>query len=142
MVPEVSFSIWGERGVIDVVLWHPATRSLLLIELKTEIVDPGELLGTMDRRRRLAPEIVAGRGWDPLTVSAWIIVADSRTNQRRLRQLRTMLRSACPVDGRSIRAWLRDPKGSVAALSMWVVDRTAGGERLAPTQRVRVALRA
>ena len=75
MAHEVSFSIWGERGVIDLLLWHPGRRALLIIELKTEIVDTGELLGTMDRRRRLARKIAEERGWDPLTVSAWIVVA-------------------------------------------------------------------
>ena len=26
---EVSFSLWGERGSIDILGWHPATRSLV-----------------------------------------------------------------------------------------------------------------
>jgi len=43
--PEVSFSIWGERGVIDLLAWHPGRRALLVIELKTELVDVGELHG-------------------------------------------------------------------------------------------------
>ena len=33
--PEVSFSFYGERGVIDVLAWHEARRMLLVIELKT-----------------------------------------------------------------------------------------------------------
>ena len=44
--PEVSFSIYGERGVIDVLAWHPARRAILVIELKTELVDINELMGT------------------------------------------------------------------------------------------------
>ena len=36
--PEVSFSIWGERGVVDFIAWHPARRAMLLIEVKTEPV--------------------------------------------------------------------------------------------------------
>ena len=28
--PEVSFSIYGERGVIDILAWHPTSRILLL----------------------------------------------------------------------------------------------------------------
>ena len=75
MAHEVSFSIWGERGVIDLLMWHPGRRALLIIELKTEIVDTGELLGTMDRRVRLARKIAEERGWDPLTVSSWIVLA-------------------------------------------------------------------
>ena len=49
-VPEVTFSLWGERGSIDVLGWHAATRTLLVTELKTEIVDVQELLGTLDRK--------------------------------------------------------------------------------------------
>jgi hypothetical protein len=59
---EVSFSIYGERGVIDVLAWHAATRTLLVIELKTEIVDVNSLLGQVDRYRRLgAPDRARSR---------------------------------------------------------------------------------
>ncbi len=64
--PEVSFSIYGERGIIDILAWHPGRRMLLVIELKTEIVEVSGLLGSMDQRRRLAvgdrPAIRVGPG--------------------------------------------------------------------------------
>jgi hypothetical protein len=120
--------------VIDLLLWHPGRRALLIIEFKTELVDTGELLGTMDRRRRLAPEIVAERGWEPLTVSTWVIVARSRTNERRLSSFRTVLRSAFPLEGRRMLRWLREPAGVVAGLSLWALTE---GESVAPVQRVR-----
>ncbi|MEA2632936.1 MAG: hypothetical protein QOE66_3155, partial [Chloroflexota bacterium] len=65
LAPEVSFAIYGERRVIDILAWHPGRRALLLIELKTELVDMNELLGTLDRKRRLARRIAQERGWDP-----------------------------------------------------------------------------
>lgn len=37
--PEVTFSIYGERGAIDIVAWHPGRRALLIIEAKSEIGD-------------------------------------------------------------------------------------------------------
>jgi hypothetical protein len=130
----VSFSIWGERGVIDLLLWHPGRRALLIIEFKTELVDVGDLLGTMDRRRRLAAKIVEPRGWRPRVVSTWVILADSRTNARRIAEYRTVLRTAFPAGAREIRRWLRDPVGQMSALSMWS-DRAA--RPLIPTRRVR-----
>lgn len=60
-VPELSFAIYGERGVIDLVAWQAATRTLLLIELKTSLGDPQVLVATLDRRMRLAGRIVAAR---------------------------------------------------------------------------------
>lgn len=133
MASEVSFSIWGERGVIDLLLWHPEHRALLIIEFKTELVDVGDLLGTMDRRRRLAAKIVEPRGWRPRIVSTWVILAESRTNARRIAEHRTVLRTAFPAGAREIRRWLRDPVGSIGGLSLW----REPARRLAPTRRVR-----
>jgi transcriptional regulator with XRE-family HTH domain len=114
---EVSFSIWGERGVIDIVAWHSATRTLLIIELKTELVDPQELVGTMDRRRRLAAEIVEERGWRPRHIGVWVALADNSTNRRHVARHQRLLRAAFPMGGRAMRQWLRNPAGPVAALS-------------------------
>ena len=134
MAHEVSFSIWGERGVIDLLMWHPGRRALLIVELKTELVDTGELIATMDRRRRLADEIAETRGWDPVTVGTWVLMAPSRTNERRIADHRSVLRSAFPADARGIRRWLRDPVDSIDALSPWWGDATGS---IAPLQRVR-----
>jgi transcriptional regulator with XRE-family HTH domain len=134
MASEVSFSIWGERGVIDLLLWHPERRALLIIEFKTELVDVGDLLSTMDRRRRLAAEIVKHRHWYPRVVSTWVILAASRTNARRVAEHRTVLRTAFPSGTREIRRWLRDPAGQVAALSVWTA---VAARPLAPMRRVR-----
>src|SRR5215211_7706863 len=81
--PEVSFNLDGERGLVDIVGWHPTTRSSLLIEVKTEIVDVGEVVGTFDRKRRLAPRIARMLQFDPESISAALVVADTRTNHRR-----------------------------------------------------------
>lgn len=141
VVPEVSFSIWGERGVIDLLAWHPGRRVLLVIELKTELVDVGETLGTMDRKRRLARTIAADRGWEPASVSGWIILAAGRTNERRVAAFHSTLRAAYPDDGRRMRSWLRDPQGEISAMSVWRAEPgSAPGRpaaRLAPRQRVR-----
>ncbi len=115
--PEVSFSIFGERGVIDILAWHPTSRILLVIELKTEVVDINELLGTLDRKRRLAWAIARERGWDPVAVSTWVAIAESRTNRRVVATHAAVLRAKLPIDGRTVRGWLRRPVSSIDALS-------------------------
>lgn len=126
--PEVTFSIYGERGVIDVLAWHAASRSLLIVELKTLLVDLNDLMGSMDRRRRLAGQIARERGWFPAHVGTWVAVADTSTNHRRLADHSTVLRIAFPGDGRTLRAWLREPSESLAALS-FLSAATPGGRR-------------
>ena len=117
--PEVSFSIYGERGSVDQLAWHADSASLLIIELKTEFVDINEMLGTLDRKRRLARAIVADRGWQPASVSVWLIVADSRTNRRHAAQHRTLLRAALPLDGRWLRPYLARPSSATRGMAFW-----------------------
>jgi transcriptional regulator with XRE-family HTH domain len=116
VVPEVSFSIQGERGIIDMLLWHPARRAVAVVELKTDIVDVNELLGTHDRKRRLARRIAAERGWPAELAGSAVIVADGRTNRRRIEAHEAMIRNSLPDDGRRLRAWLGDPSGGCDAL--------------------------
>lgn len=133
-VPEVSFSIYGERGVIDILAFHAATKTVLVIELKTDIVDVQELIGTLDRKARLAWVIARERGWAVSRVAVWVVVAESHTNRRRVAEHRAVLHSAFPKDGRSVAGWLRSPREPLAALSFW--PNNAGGT--ARTSRVTV----
>jgi transcriptional regulator with XRE-family HTH domain len=141
--PEVSFSIYGERGIVDQIGWHEANRQLLVIELKTEFVDVNEMLGTLDRKARLAPAIAAQRGWRPAAVSVWLIVADSRTNRRHAAEHSTLLRTRFSCDGRSLAAFLRNPAGATSGLAFWT-DSAAGDTRrgaLAAQKAVRLPKR-
>lgn len=135
---EVSFNHFGERGVVDIVAWSAGPRALLLVELKTEIVDVSDLLSTMDRRRRLAHQIAAPLKLEPDSVSRWVVVADTRTNRRRLADHRLVLRLAFPRDGRAISGWLRSPVGPIDALSFLPDDIPRSTRHAASgTQRVR-----
>jgi transcriptional regulator with XRE-family HTH domain len=127
VAPEASFAFYGERGIVDLLAWNAVRRALLVIELKTDVVDVNELLGTLDRKRRLAVRIAEERGWvspgnpRPLT-SVWLIVTGSAANRRRIHAHAALLRAALPTDGRSMRSWLRRPDRVVAALSFWGTD--------------------
>jgi transcriptional regulator with XRE-family HTH domain len=135
VAPEVTYSINGERGAIDLLCWHAETRSLLVIELKTELVDLSDLLGSMDRRLRLALRIARERGWDVRAVSGWIIVSDGTTNRRRLAAHQQMIRNAFPSDGIAMRSWTRRPSGTIRGLSLWSSARPRHERRSASTPR-------
>lgn len=119
IAPEVSYAFYGERGVIDILAWHAATRTLLVIELKTAIVDVNQVMAKVDEKHRLAGRIARERGWRPITLASWLVVADGSTNRRAALRHRTTLRAAFPVDGRTVRAWLRQPDRPIRAMSFW-----------------------
>jgi hypothetical protein len=136
--PEVSFSIYGERGVIDILAWHPARRCLLVIELKTELVDLNDLMGSVDRKRRLAGDIARDRGWHPASISTWVAIAEGRTNRRAVTSHTVTLRTKFPTDGAGVRRWLREPRGRIDGLGFLpYVPGTLMRHDLAPIRRVR-----
>ena len=60
VVPELSYSEYGERGSIDLAAWHADSRTLLVIEVKTELVSVESTLRKLDEKVRLGPKIVGG----------------------------------------------------------------------------------
>jgi len=115
--PEATFAVYGERGVVDVLAFHPPSGALLIIELKTDLVDVQQLMAAVDRYRRLAPRIARDRGWQVRSVGVWSALRDTRTNRRRAAEHADVLRIAFPNDGHAVRRWLRAPGGTLAALS-------------------------
>ena len=116
--PEVSFAVYAERGSIDLVAWHAASRTLLVIEVKTEIVSLEETLRRHDAKVRLASGVVAERfGWRPLRVSRLLVLPDATTPRRQVARHDDVLRAGYPLRGPALRAWLREPSGSVAGLA-------------------------
>ncbi len=137
---EVSYAIWGERGVIDRLAFHSGRGMLAVFEIKADLADPAGLVAQVDRYRRLAPEIARTRGWDGARVSCWAVIADTDTNRRRLAAHRELLRGAFPTDGRGFAAWLRDPVERVDGLTFLAYPRVGTGTRsLSTVKRVRVA---
>src|SRR5512138_9010 len=39
VIPEYSFNVYGERGSVDVLAFHPERRVLLIVEVKTRVTD-------------------------------------------------------------------------------------------------------
>ncbi len=140
--PEVSFSHWGERGVIDMLAWHDPTRTLLVVELKTDLVDPGGLIAQVDRYQRLAPVVARQLGWEAVAASSWVVVADDESNRHRLSDHLALLRGRFPLDGRSIESGLGRPTVPIEALSFVRIEGHArvprrGGRRTSVSRPAR-----
>lgn len=113
---EVSFAIAGERGSIDVLAFHLASGTLLVVEVKSVVPDSQATLHVLDRKVRLAPRIAAERGWQAVTVGRLLIVGDGSTARRRIARLDAPYGTALPDRGQTVRRWLRRPVGPLAGL--------------------------
>lgn len=132
---EVSYSRYGERGRIDLLAWHPATGMLLVIELKTDLVDVQALIGSVDVKARLAREVAAQFGWRVSSVVPAIIFTEDRTTRRRLADLGSLF-DRFDLRGRRAVSWLRMPSGTPSGL-LWITDLTNARVIRISGQRVR-----
>lgn len=139
---EVSFSRYGERGRIDLFVWHPGLRILGVVEIKTDMVDSQELLGPLDVKTRLAPTIAASLGWrNPKVVVPILIFKDDRTVRRRVSRLAPLF-SSFGLRGRNATVWLHRPSVEARPDGLLIFsDLSYGGvRRVGPVGRERVAV--
>jgi len=108
---EVSYSHFGERGRIDLLAWHPVAHVLLVIEIKTDLVDVQALLGGMDIKARLAPRIAAPFGWQVGRVVPAIVFLEDRTTRRRLDRLSGLF-DRYSLRGQAAIGWVRRPSAA------------------------------
>jgi len=113
---EVSFNIRGERGVVDILAFHPATGALLVIEVKSVVPDLQAMLGALDRKARVAPVLARERGWQIATISRVLVLPDDRTARRRLGRHAPTFATALPQRTAAVRRWLKKPVGAVAGV--------------------------
>jgi transcriptional regulator with XRE-family HTH domain len=137
---EVSFNHYGDRGRVDLVGRHAATGTLLIVEIKTEITDVQQVLGSLDIKQRLAGVVAHEAGWAPPTrVGVLLLVAESTTNRRRVERLAPLF-GRFGLRGRSAFGWLRQPVQDAEPMLAFAKLPPAHGRhrrRLAPS-RVRL----
>ncbi|MGH2383068.1 MAG: hypothetical protein ACRDG7_17850 [Candidatus Limnocylindria bacterium] len=121
--PEASYSIYGERGRIDLLAFHPGSGTLLVVEVKTELTDLQALFGSMSVKERLAPRIAHERGWGVRCVSSLLALADMPATHRIVSQ-HGRLFAGFQRHALSIRSQLRTPRGA-ARLLLYVPAETA-----------------
>jgi transcriptional regulator with XRE-family HTH domain len=143
-LPEVTYSIFGERGSIDILAWHPASRTLLVIELKSELTSIEETFRRHDVKVRLAARIALEQfGWRPATVGRLLVLPEGRTARRHVERHSALFAKTYPERNVAVRAFLRRPAersgsarfGGLMFLSS--IDQGSGVRVSGPRRRVR-----
>lgn len=113
---EVSFNHFGERGSIDILAYHAATRTLLVVEVKSVVPDVGGMLATLDRKVRLAPEIAHERGWPVDRVARILVLPETSTARRRIDDHEATFQNGFPARNVEVNRWLQSPDGALSGL--------------------------
>jgi hypothetical protein len=127
---EYSFNMRGERGSVDVLAWLPVRRALLLIEVKTQVVDVQELLSTLDRKRRVIPAVVPGElGWHPALIGCLVVLPEETRARVAMTRHAAVFASVLPARTVQVRRWLRGPEGAIAGIWFLRYSSPSNGRR-------------
>lgn len=133
---ETTFSVFGERGSIDALAYHPGARLLLVVEVKTVLASVEETLRRHDAKVRLAPSIASERfGWGGVGVARLLVLPDGATPRRRVERHAPVLQRAYPSRGWELRRWLRVPREPISGLLFLSPTAPGDGRRGAITRR-------
>jgi transcriptional regulator with XRE-family HTH domain len=127
---ELSYSVFGERGSIDILAWHAPTRLLLVVEVKTEFVALEATLRKHDEKVRLAARIARERlGWNARGTARLLVLPSTSTARRRVDRHAAVMDVSYSLRGTSLRRWMAAPSGARAGLLFIDVEqaRTTGG---------------
>lgn len=114
---ETTYSEFGERGSLDVFAAKPATRAVLVGEVKSEWGSMEETLRMLDVKTRLAMKLaVATFGFEPAVVGRVLILPEESTARRIAAAHAATLEVALPDRNRRVRQWLRTPTGPLRGL--------------------------
>jgi transcriptional regulator with XRE-family HTH domain len=143
---EVSFSVFGERGSIDILAYHAPTRNVLVVEVKSVVPDLQATILTLDRKARLALRVAADRGWPATTAGRLLVLPADRTARRRVAQHAETFRAAFPARSSEVRSWLTNPGGAAFAGLVFVSSarQVSARQRIAvigPRDRARTTVR-
>lgn len=109
---EVEVGDGRSRGWIDVLAYRSADRALLVIEVKTAIVDLGRTLRTLGWYARSAREAAAQFGWRPRTVTPALLVLCTVESDARLAAQRELLRESLRGTAAALAEWSGAPGAS------------------------------
>ena len=136
---EVEVGSGRIRGWIDLLAYRAVDRSLLCIELKTELDDIGRIQRSVGWYIREAPAAARAIGWRPHAIGSALLILLSVENDVRIRLNRGLLRETFPGSARDLTEWIaapgRLPPSSIAMIdprsrrSNWLRPTTTEGRR-------------
>lgn len=124
---EVSFAIRGERGSVDVLGWDAASRSVLVVEVKSVVPDVQATLFGLDRKSRLGSDIAHSVGWSAGSIGRLLVVNGDRTSRRRIERHVTTFGAALPDRVAAVRRWIRAPGLAQPVRGLMFVTTSRGG---------------
>jgi transcriptional regulator with XRE-family HTH domain len=106
---EVETADGRARGWIDLVAFHPITGTLLILEIKTELVDFGAVERQLGFYERVGTIAAARFGWRARSTIGCLVVLATEANEVRLKANRDSLARSFPLRADDLRQIVEHP---------------------------------
>ena len=115
---ETTYSIYGERGSIDVFGGRRERGAAVVEEIKTSLSSIEATLRKLDEKARLVRDRLARErfGWQPRFVGRILVLPDDTSARRAVARYASTLELALPARGADVRQWLKQPAGDIGGI--------------------------
>lgn len=110
------------RGWMDVFAWRPATHGLLVLEIKTDLVDLGQAQRQLGWYEREAQRAAGRLGWAADRTASGLILLSTAQNDRRVRENREAIDAAFPARARHLQALIDGARLELPGRAIAMVD--------------------
>ena len=122
---EYGFNHYGDRGSVDVLAWHEASRTLLIVEVKSRLTDLQAMFTSFARKLRIVPGLVRREhGWDARHLGRLVVMPGSTVNRSIVANHAATFATLFPERMPAIGTWLRRPDRSLGGV--WFVSNVHG----------------
>jgi len=125
--PEVEIGEGRIRGWIDLLAFDATSRRMLLVEVKTEIRDIGEIERTMAWYEREAWAAARRFGWLPRELASTLLLLATESNDSSVRFQREIFARSFPGRSNRLARWLDDPSAPRPPRSVAMIDPLSRG---------------
>ncbi len=119
---EVEIGSGRYRGWIDVLAWHPDSRTVLVVELKTEVRDLGAVQRQMGWYEREAWTAATGTWGRPAALRSALVLLATGANDRTTFDMRLVIRAWAPLGAGDLAHFIEDPRGHAGGRFVALVD--------------------
>jgi transcriptional regulator with XRE-family HTH domain len=119
---EVEIVQARSHGWIDLLAFHPGTETVLVIEIKTRLLDLGLVERQLGWYARAAGDAARQRGWIPRRIASWLLVLASEEVDRVITTNRQLLEAAFPLRARGMLEWLSDGRHPLTRRGLAMID--------------------
>jgi transcriptional regulator with XRE-family HTH domain len=137
---EATYSVFGERGSIDVLAAHRAAGAALVQEMKSDMTSLEQLARKTDEKVRLVRTRLCEErfGFVPSVVGRVLVLPDTDAARRQVDRAASVIDVPFPKRTRVVRAWIRNPIGDLGGvLFVAVTNRRGASAEQRGRQRVR-----